>query len=339
MTLKPTLQWLIAGNSLNQEQMTEAMESIFSGQVSDSQIAAFLSLLAHKGESVEEITAAAKVMRRLSQPVISHNTLPLVDTCGTGGDGLHTFNISTASSFVVAAAGAAVAKHGGRSVSSTSGSVDVLEAMGIEVSQWHLSHVERSLERFHWTFMFAPNHHSAMKHTAHVRKDLGIRTIFNILGPLTNPANASCQVLGVFSGHLTATLVEVLKQLGSERAMVVHGHDGLDEISLSGPTVVSELRAGEITHYEITPEQFGLKRTPLNALLVKNAMESMFFIDQVLDNQEGPARDIVALNAGAAIYVAGCAETLQEGVGKALEAIKTGAAKALRDRIKGAVHG
>ncbi|KXW56128.1 anthranilate phosphoribosyltransferase [Ferrovum sp. PN-J185] len=339
MVVKQLLQHLMSGNSLDSQQMTEVMEGVFAGHISDIQAAAILALLAKKGESIEEIAAAAQVMRRLSQQVAAPPTVTLVDTCGTGGDGLHTFNISTASSFVVAAAGAAVAKHGGRSVSSSSGSVDVLEAMGIAVSHWDLSRVEYFLEHFRWTFMFAPNHHSAMKRTANVRKELGIRTIFNILGPLTNPANASCQVLGVFSAHLTEVMAQVLKQLGSQRALVVHGREGLDEISISGPTLISELKAGQVSHYEITPEQFGFARAPLDTLLVKNAMESMFFIDEVLNNQPGPARDIVALNAGAAIYVTGFADTLENGIKKALATIASGQAKALRDKIKEAQYG
>jgi anthranilate phosphoribosyltransferase len=238
----------------------------------------------------------------------------------------------------VAAAGAAVAKHGGRSVSSLSGSVDVLEAMGLPVSVWSLARVQDFLERYRWTFMFAPNHHTAMKYTAHVRKELGIRTLFNILGPLTNPANAPFQVLGVFSPHLTRLMVEVLKELGSEGALVVHGHDGLDEISLAGPTSVAELKNGVIRYYEITPEQFGFTRMPLNPLLVNNPMESMFFIDQVLDNFPGPARDIVALNAGAAIYITGLVESFEAGVQKALDVIAIGDAKKLKDQIKKAAN-
>lgn len=339
MMLKPVFAQLLAGNSLNYLQMSNLMEEMLTGRVSDIQIAALLALLAKKGESVEEITAAAMVMRELSQQVEVHLDVPVVDTCGTGGDGLHTFNISTASSFVVAAAGAGVAKHGGRSVSSSSGSVDVIESMGIPVSQWKLSEVQEYLTRFRWTFMFAPNHHSAMKYTAPVRKELGFRTLFNILGPLTNPANAPYQVLGVFSRHLTGNMAQVLKELGSQGALVVHGHDGLDEISLSGPTSVSELKKGVIKHYEITPEQFGFKRAPLNTLLVKNAVESMGFIDEVLNNVSGPARDIVAFNAGAAIYVTGLAEDLNSGIQRALEIIAEGSARELRNNIKEAVNG
>jgi anthranilate phosphoribosyltransferase len=250
----------------------------------------------------------------------------LVDTCGTGGDGAHTFNISTASAFVAAAAGAKIAKHGGRSVSSQSGSADVLEALGININLTPEQTV-RCIREIGFGFMFAPNYHSAMKHAAPVRKELGIRTLFNILGPLTNPAGAKQQVMGVFHRDLVGIQARVLQRLGSRRVLVVHGEDGMDEITITGGTLVAELKDGEVNEYTIRPEQFGLNVATLADIHVPNVQESRDMLLGVLDNRPGAARDIVLLNAGAAIYVAGLSDTLESGVRKAAEVIVSGAAK------------
>jgi anthranilate phosphoribosyltransferase len=256
----------------------------------------------------------------------------LIDTCGTGGDSLHTFNISTASAFVAAAAGAKVAKHGGRSVSSSCGSADVLEALGINVQLTPLQ-VSDYIKQTGVGFMFAPNHHSAMKHAAPVRKELGVRTLFNILGPLTNPAGAQNQLLGVFHKDLVGIAARVLQQLGSKHVLVVHGSDGLDEISISGESHVAELRNGEVTEYTIHPQQFGLQTAPLDAIRVKNIEEAKAMLLAALDNQGGPARDIVALNAGAAIYAADIVPSLGEGVKRAQEVLALGAARKKLDQL------
>jgi anthranilate phosphoribosyltransferase len=250
----------------------------------------------------------------------------LIDTCGTGGDGAQTFNISTASALVAAAAGARVAKHGGRSVSSTCGSADILEKLGVNVNITP-QQVARCVQEIGVGFMFAPNHHSAMKYAAPVRRELGVRTMFNLLGPLTNPAGAQNQVMGVFQQDLAVKLARVLQQLGSRHVLVVHGADGMDEISISGPTYIAELKDGAVLEYSVQPQDFDLQLAPLDNIRVANADEARTMLLSVLDNQPGPARDIVQLNAGAAIYVAGLTATLQEGVKKAKEVIASGAAK------------
>jgi anthranilate phosphoribosyltransferase len=327
VTPKETLNLLLAKNDLTREQMLEVMSGIMSGETTLIQAAGIVTALRAKGESVVEIAAAAEVMRSLSTHINTAGLTHVVDTCGTGGDGMHTFNISTTAAFVAAAAGAHVAKHGGRSVSSSTGSADVLEALGIGVTAASPERTADSLKRFGLGFMFAPNYHAAMRHTAAVRKELGIRTLFNILGPLTNPAGAPNQLLGVFSPHLTGTLARVLQALGSRHAMVVHGSDGLDEITLSGVTQVAELRHGEVREFTLDPRDYGITPAPLNTLLVKNPVESRELLEMVLDNRPGPALEIVVLNAGAAIYVAGIANGMREGIQLARQVIAEGKAR------------
>ncbi len=326
MNYSQTLTHLIERHDLPFAEMRELMQRIMSGQLTTAQIAAVLTALRMKGETVEEIAAAAEVMRELSSKVGVKNTEHLIDTCGTGGDGIQTFNISTASALVAAAAGARVAKHGGRSVSSTCGSADVLEKLGVNVNLTP-EQVAQCVDNIGVGFMFAPNHHSAMKYAAPVRRELGVRTLFNMLGPLTNPAGAQNQVIGVFRKDLTVQLAQVLRQLGSRHVLVVHGTDGMDEISISTSTFIAELKGGKVSEYTVQPEQFGLTPAPLNAIQVSNADEAKAMLLAVLDNQAGAARDIVCLNAGAAIYVAGLTASLKEGVKKAREVIASGAAK------------
>jgi len=327
MNYAQTLNHLIERQDLPFADMRELMQQIMGGHLTTVQIAAVLVALRMKGETVEEIAAAAEVMRELSSKVNVKNDDHLIDTCGTGGDGAQTFNISTASALVAAAAGAHVAKHGGRSVSSKCGSADVLEKLGFNVNLTP-EKVAHSVDSIGVGFMFAPNHHSAMKHAAPVRKELGVRTLFNMLGPLTNPAGAQNQVIGVFRRDLTVTLAEALRKLGSAHVMVVHGSDGMDEISISAPTFVAEMKDGKINEYTVHPEEFGLQPAPLNAIQVSNVDEAKDMLLAVLDNQPGAARDIVLLNAGAAIYVAGLTATLKGGVRKAEEVLASGAAKA-----------
>jgi len=285
-----------------------------------------------KGETVEEVAAAASVMRDLATPVDVDDHAHLVDIVGTGGDGASTFNVSTASTFVLAAAGGRVAKHGNRSVSSSSGSADVLEAAGVNLDA-SPEQVSNCISEVGVGFMFAPKHHSAMKHAIGPRKEMGVRTIFNVLGPLTNPAGAPNQVLGVYSDHWLEPLAQVLKQLGSNHVMVVHSEDGLDEISVGAATNVAELKNGEVTTYQINPEDFGLQTSSLDSLKVGNARESLDVIKSVFSNEAGAARDIIQLNAGAAIYVAGLAGTLAEGIAKAGEVIASGAAAQKLDEL------
>ncbi len=327
MTPRDALNALLARNDLSREQMLSLMHSIMTGVTTPIQTAGIVTALRAKGETVIELAAAAEVMRELSVRVDTTGLEHVVDTCGTGGDGLHTFNISTTAAFVAAAAGAHVAKHGGRSVSSTSGSADVLESLGIAVTEQPLARIEEALRRFGLGFMFAPNHHTAMRHTVAVRRELGIRTLFNLLGPLTNPAAAPNQLLGVFSPHLTRTLAGVLQQLGSRHALVVHGSDGLDEITLSGPTHVAELKDGVIREYLLEPAELGMEPRALNELLVKSVQESRLLLERVLDNQAGAARDIVVLNAGAALYVAGLARHIPEGMDLACDTLASGKAR------------
>ena len=302
------------------------MRQIMSGEVPPTMIAAILVGLRVKKETIGEISAAAFVMREFASKVPVMQREHLVDTCGTGGDAAHTFNISTASALVAAAAGARVAKHGGRSVSSTCGSADVLEALGVNLSLTP-EQVGHSIDQIGIGFMFAPNFHGAMKYAAPVRKELGVRTMFNVLGPLTNPAGADNQVMGVFHPDLVGIQARVLQRLGSRHVLVVNGCDGLDEITISGATNVAELKDGQVKEYTVTPEEFGLQSVPLDSIKVSNAAEAKAMLLGVLDNQPGAARDIVLLNAGAAIYVAGLAETLGQGVKKAAEVIANGAAK------------
>jgi anthranilate phosphoribosyltransferase len=320
MTPQAALHALLEKRDFSHEEMLAVMHAIMSGAYTPVQVAGILIALRMKGETVDEIAAAAEVMRELSTKVSVAADEHLVDTCGTGGDGIQTFNVSTASAFVAAAAGAHVAKHGGRSVSSTCGSADVLEALGVNVNLTP-QQVAHSIDAIGIGFMFAPNHHSAMKHAAPVRRELGVRTLFNLLGPLTNPAGARNQVMGVFDRSLTVRLAQVLQQLGSQHVMVVHGMDGMDEISFSGDTLVAELKHGVVTEYVINPRQFGMDLHQATSIRVQNVEQSKAMLLAVLEGQKGPARDIVLLNAGAAIYVAGRAENLQAGIKRAAQAI------------------
>jgi len=326
MNYAQTLTRLIDRHDLTFAEMRELMQRVMGGQLTHAQIAAVLVALRMKGETVSEIAAAAAVMRELSSRVSVKNTGHLVDTCGTGGDGAQTFNISTASALVAAAAGAHVAKHGGRSVSSTCGSADVLEKLGVNVNLTP-EQVAQCVDSIGVGFMFAPNHHSAMKHAAPVRRELGVRTLFNLLGPLTNPAGAQNQLLGVFHQSLTAKLAQVLGELGSRHVLVVHGADGMDEISISAGTYIAELKDGKVSEYTVHPGDFGLPSAPVDLLRVANADEASEKLLGVLNNEVGAPRDIVQLNAGAAIYVAGLAATLKDGIAKADQVIASGAAK------------
>jgi len=319
------LNQLINQQDLSFDVMQATMRQVMGGELTPAQIAALLIALRVKGETVDEIAAAASVMRELSTKVEVAASRHLIDTCGTGGDGIQTFNVSTTSAFVAAAAGAKVAKHGGRSVSSVCGSADVLEALGVNVNQTP-AQVANCINALGVGFMFAPNHHSAMKHAAPVRRELGVRTMFNLLGPLTNPAQAKNQLLGVFSQNLTAKLAHVLKQLGSEHVMVVCGADGMDEISFAGDTFVAELKHGKVQEYTVNPKQFGLGLHNVSSIRVSNAEESKAMLLDVLSGKSGAARDIVLLNAGAAIYVAGLADTLQAGIDHAAHVLDSGKA-------------
>ncbi|MGZ5036567.1 MAG: anthranilate phosphoribosyltransferase [Usitatibacter sp.] len=314
------------------DEMVDLMRQVMEGKVPPVQLAAILMGLHVKTESVSEIAAAASVMREFSTKVDASGVEHLVDTCGTGGDKAHTFNISTTAAFVAAAGGAHVAKHGGRSVSSQSGSADVLEALGVNLALTP-EQVGLSIREVGVGFMFAPSHHPAMKHAAPVRKDLGMRTILNILGPLTNPAGAPNQVMGVFHPDLVGIQARVLKMLGSRHVLTVHGHEGLDEITISGPTYVAELKHDFITEYTIEPKQFGLDVAPIESIQVKDAADSRARVESVLANEPGPSRDIVILNAAAALYVSGMAPSLWDGVAAARDALATGAARAKLDHL------
>ena len=327
MAFAPTLNQLINGQDLSFAEMQALMRQVMSGELTHAQMAAILVALRIKGESVDEIAAAASVMRELSTKVATLASPHLIDTCGTGGDGIQTFNVSTVSALVAAAAGAKVAKHGGRSVSSSCGSADVLEALGVNVNLTP-AQVASAVEEIGIGFMFAPNHHSAMKHAAPVRRELGVRTLFNLLGPLTNPANAKRQIMGVFSPALTVKLAQVLQQLGSEHVLVVCGADDMDEISFTGDSHVAELKNGQVSAYTINPAQFGLPLHTLSSIQIDNAEQSKAMILAVLNGELGAARDIVLLNAGAAIYVAGLADSLAAGINKAAEVIDQGLALA-----------
>ena len=327
MTPQAALNALLEKQDLSRDEMLSVMRQIMGGELTPVQIAGLLVALRAKGETVEEIAAAAEVMRELSVKVPVGDDEHLVDTCGTGGDGAHTFNISTTAAFVAAAAGVKIAKHGGRSVSSSCGSADVLEALGVNVNLT-ADRVAQSIREIGLGFMFAPNHHSAMKYAAPVRRELGVRTLFNLLGPLTNPAGAKNQVMGVFRKDLCGPLAHALKSLGARHVMVVHGTDGMDEITRCGATHVAELKDGMVEEYAVDPEAFGMKFVSVDTLVAHNVEEAKAKLLSVLDNQPGAARDIVVLNAGAAIYVGGQAHTLEAGVKKALHAISSGAAKA-----------
>lgn len=325
MNIQQAIQVVIEGNHLNTEQMTAVMRAVMSGEATPAQVAGFLVALRMKGEVVEELTAAASVMRELSSKV-KVSTQNLVDTCGTGGDAKGTFNVSTAAAFVVAAAGGKVAKHGNRSVSSKSGSADLLEAAGVNL-QLTAEQVAQCIEEIDIGFLFAPAHHSAMKHAIGPRKELGVRTMFNLLGPLTNPANAPHQVLGVFSLEWVEPLARVLQTLGSKHVLVVHAEDGLDEISIASDTLIAELKNGDITSYKVSPQQFGIERSSLNEIIVQDVEQSLQMVKDVFDNKIGAAVNIVKLNAGAALYACDKTSTLEAGVEMAASEIASGAAK------------
>ncbi|WP_438461845.1 anthranilate phosphoribosyltransferase [Marinomonas sp. PE14-40] len=328
MDIQSAIATVIEQQHLSAEEMHEVMHAIMTGEATPSQIGGFLVGLRMKGETVAEIAAAASVMRELSSKVELSNIDNIIDTCGTGGDGGKLFNVSTASSFVVAAAGGKVAKHGNRSVSSKSGSADLLEKAGVNLAL-SAEQVKTCVEEVGLGFMFAPNHHSAMKHAIVPRKEMAVRTIFNLLGPLTNPAGTKRQVMGVFDKKWVRPMAEVLQRLGSEHVMVVHSQDGLDEISLAAPTFVAELKDNEIREYSIQPEDFNIETQSIMPLQAENVDESLELVQSALEGKGvvNPARDIVALNAGAAIYVAGIADDLAEGVAIAEDVIGGGLAR------------
>jgi len=313
---------VVDGNSLTGDEMVQTMRKIMSGECTDAQIGGLLVALRAKGETVEEVAAAAQVMRELASGVTC-DTNELMDIVGTGGDGVSTFNVSTCSALVAAAAGIKVAKHGNRAVSSSSGAADVLEAAGVNIDL-NAEQVAACVNKVGLGFMFAPKHHGAMRHAIGPRKDLGMRTIFNVLGPLTNPASAPRQLMGVYAEHLVVPMAEVLGKLGSERAMVVHAEDGMDEISVGSPTQLAELKGGKVTSSVIDPSMFSMSLSDTSQIKVDSAAESLEMVRSVLNNQQGPARDIVALNSGAAIYIAGIADTHKQGVEKALSIIASG---------------
>ena len=321
--MQSAIKTLIEQKDIAKDDMIDVMKLIMTGQATDAQMGAFLVALRLKGESVDEIVAAAQVMRDLSSKVQLKNTKHMVDTCGTGGDGANTFNISTVSAIVVAAAGGIVAKHGNRSVSSQCGSADLLEIAGVNLDLTP-EQVGTCIDEIGIGFMFAPKHHSAMKHAIGPRKELAIRTIFNVLGPLTNPANSPNQVLGVFDKSLVEPLANVLKKLGSQHVLVVHADDGLDEFSINSETYVAELKEGEISTYHVSAEQFGLSKASLSELKAENAKQSLDIIKSVLNGEKNAARDIVLLNAGAAIYAADLADSIQQGIEKAAAVIDNG---------------
>lgn len=323
MEMQDAIRAVVERRDLTGPEMESVMRRIMGGEATPAQIGGFLVGLRMKGETVEEIAAAARVMRELATPVEVPELPHLVDTCGTGGDAAGLFNVSTAAAFVAAACGAHVAKHGNRSVSSRSGSADLLEAAGVRLDLPPEA-VARCIREVGVGFLFAPAHHGAMRHAIGPRREMGVRTVFNLLGPLTNPAGAPNQVLGVFDAAWLEPLAQVLARLGSRHVMVVHGAEGLDEISIAGPTEVAELREGRIERRTVTPEALGVSRAPLDGLRVDGAQASLALVRQALAGEPGPARDMVALNAGAAVYVAGRAASLEEGVARALEAMATG---------------
>jgi anthranilate phosphoribosyltransferase len=332
ITIAEAIQRTVEHREVFHDEMLHVMRQIMRGELTPAQIAGFIVGLRVKKETIGEIAAAAQVMRELATHVEVAEPRHLVDTCGTGGDAAHTFNVSTCAAFVAAAAGARVAKHMGRSVSSSSGSAEVLEALGASTALTP-AQSEQAINQLGLGFLFAPAHHSAMKHAAPVRKELGVRTLFNILGPLTNPAGAKRQLMGVFHPDLVGIQVRVLQRLGSQHVMTVYGLDGLDEISISAETMVGELAGGEINEYNIHPSQFGLELYDRRAIQVHTVEESKEMILAVLGNQPGPAKNIVCLNAGAAIYVSGVAPSLKAGIERARQAIESGAARRKLDEF------
>ena len=326
MELKAALEQLLERRELNADQMGSVMHKLMSGKAAPAQIGAILTALRMKGETLEEITAAVQVMRSLATPVRLDDKSKLVDTCGTGGDGANTFNISTACAFVVAAAGGTVAKHGNRSSSSKSGSADVLEAAGVDLTL-SPEQVAECINETGVGFMFAQAHHSAMRHVIGVRKEMGVRTIFNMLGPLTNPAGAPYQVIGVYDKSLTILFAKVLQRLGSKHVMVVHAEDGLDEISIASRTWVAELKNGEVTEWVIDPSEHDMDHADLSELSVDSAQDSLNIIRAVFANNASAAKDIVCLNAGASLYVAGLSDSYDNGVAMACKIIAGGLAQ------------
>jgi anthranilate phosphoribosyltransferase len=334
MNINQAIKAVIEKKNLNERDMLDVMNSIMTGQTTDAQIGAFLVGLSMKGETIEEITASAKVMRSLATPVEIKSNKYLVDTCGTGGDGLGLFNISTASAFVVAAAGGKVAKHGNRSISSKSGSADVLESAGVNLNL-SPSLISECIAQIGVGFMFAPAHHSAMKHAIGPRKELAVRTIFNVLGPLTNPAKAPNQVMGVYDKNLIEPIANVLKELGSRHVMVVHSDDGLDELSIADKTYVAELKDGNVSTYSVHPEDFGLTLGDLKDIRADNADASLALITEAFSGRNGTAKNIISLNAGAAIYVSGLTTSLQSGIDRANQVLSDGSSqKKLDEYIK-----
>ena len=334
MNINQAIRAVIDKKHLNESDMLDVMNSIMTGQTTDAQIGAFLVGLSMKGETIEEITASAKVMRSLATPVEIKSNKYLVDTCGTGGDGLGLFNISTASAFVVAAAGGKVAKHGNRSISSKSGSADVLESAGVNLNL-SPSLISECITQIGVGFMFAPAHHSAMKHAIGPRKELAVRTIFNVLGPLTNPAKAPNQVMGVYDKNLIEPIANVLKELGSRHVMVVHSDDGLDEFSIADKTYVAELKDGNVSTYSVHPKDFGLTLGNLKDIRADNADASLALITEAFSGRNGTAKNIISLNAGAAIYVSGLTTSLQSGIDRANQVLSDGSSqKKLDEYIK-----
>ncbi|MEY5100715.1 MAG: anthranilate phosphoribosyltransferase [Pseudomonadota bacterium] len=337
ITPQQALQRVIEHREIFHDEMLQLMRQIMSGELSPVMTAALIAGLRTKKETIGEITAAAQVMREFSTKVEVDDKSRMVDIVGTGGDGANTFNISTCAMFVAAAAGARISKHGGRSVSSSSGSADAMEALGVNINL-KPGQIAQCIAQTGIGFMFAPNHHPAMKNVAPVRKELGVRTIFNILGPLTNPASAPNIVLGVFHPDLVGIMVRALQRLGAEHALVVHGKDGLDEVSLGAATMVGELKDGEIREYEIHPEDFGLQMVSTRALQVETPEASRAMLLDVLDGRPGPARDIVLLNAGVALYAADVADSIAAGLELARQALDSGAAKAKLDQLVTVAH-
>lgn len=331
MNIPLALETLLAGQDLKPRDMHKIMRTIMTGGATPAQIGAFLIALRAKGETVEEVAAAAEVLRDMAVKVEVAGA-HVIDTCGTGGDGAHTFNISTTAAFVVAAAGGQVAKHGNRSASSTCGSADVLEAAGVNLNLTP-EQVQACVAQVGIGFLFAQRHHGAMKHAIGPRKEIGIQTLFNLLGPLSNPANAPNQLIGVFAQRWVEPMARVLQKLGSRHVLVVSAKDGLDEISIASPTFVAELKDGEILTYTVTPEQFGIPRHSLKSLGVATAQESLKIVLAALEGQPGPAADIVALNAGAAIYAANLADTLAAGIEQAKTVIANGSARRKLDEL------
>jgi anthranilate phosphoribosyltransferase len=332
ITPQEALQRTIEHREIFHDEMLKVVRMIMGGELSPVMMAALITGLRVKKETIGEITAAAQVMREFSTKVNVPDKKHLVDIVGTGGDGSHTFNISTCSMFVAAAAGAKVSKHGGRSVSSKSGSADVLEHLGLNINLSPEA-IAKCIEQVGIGFMFAPNHHPAMKNVAPIRKELGVRTIFNILGPLTNPAGAPNILMGVFHPDLVGIQVRALQRLGAEHALVVYGRDGMDEVSLGAASMVGELKNGEIAEYEIHPEDFGLPMASNRSLKVETPEQSRSMLMSVLENHAGPARDIVIFNTAAALYAANVAETIEAGIAKSRAAIESGAAKAKLEQL------